>query len=74
MNIPARIENGFLLAYITDDTAKIQTLRRLREHHTRAVRDYETSRITRDDLHTTELGILYAIRNLFQLPRKTKAS
>jgi hypothetical protein len=72
MNIPARIENGFLLAYITDDRVKIRTLQRLREHHNRAVRDYETSRITRDDLHTTELGILKTIRNLFQ--SHTKAS
>jgi hypothetical protein len=68
MNIPARIENAALWAYATEDGAKAQVIRRLAQHYEAAVKDYESSRITREQLHETELSVLKRLTRLFRSP------
>jgi len=72
MNIPATIENAFLLAYFLDDKAKVESIRRLQGHFLRAQKDYESSRITQEDLRATELGVLKQIHAMFSPQRSPR--
>lgn len=61
----SKIDNAMLLAYIMNDDAIVKAIQKLRGHLNKAYKDFEGQRISPDDLHSTEMGILNKISSIF---------